>query len=103
MALQLSSPRRRRGALPALLALGGLVGACGADGGAEGWTWDLPPDFPAPEVPADNPMSAAKVELGRHLFYDTRLSENQTQSCGSCHVQELAWTDGLARGEGSSG
>jgi cytochrome c peroxidase len=41
-------------------------------------------------------MSAAKVELGRHLFYDTRLSGNQTQSCASCHLQEFAFTDGLA-------
>ncbi len=47
-------------------------------------------------------MSAAKVELGRHLFYDKRLSGNQTQSCASCHKQELAFTDGLARSVGST-
>jgi len=48
-------------------------------------------------------MSKAKVELGRFLFYDTKLSGNQTQSCGSCHKQELAFTDELARAEGSTG
>ena len=61
------------------------------------------PAFPPPHVPADNPMSAAKVELGRHLFYDTRLSGNGTQSCASCHQQALAFTDGRARSLGSTG
>lgn len=67
------------------------------------WDWGLPPGIPAPKVPADNPMSAVKVELGRRLFYDTRLSGNQTQSCASCHRQELAFTDGLGVAEGSTG
>lgn len=48
-------------------------------------------------------MSSAKVELGRMLFYDVRLSGNKTQSCGSCHKQELAFTDGLAQPKGSTG
>src|SRR6185369_7607770 len=48
-------------------------------------------------------MSAAKVELGRHLFYDKRISVNGTQSCGSCHRQELAFTDGRAHAEGATG
>ncbi len=54
-------------------------------------------------VPADNPMSAAKVELGRYLFYDKRISVNGKESCGSCHRQELAFTDGRARAEGTTG
>lgn len=68
-----------------------------------GYEWTLPRGFPVPRVPADNPMSAAKVELGRRLFYDPRLSGNRTQSCASCHRQELAFTDGKARAEGSTG
>ena len=48
-------------------------------------------------------MSEAKVELGRFLFYDTKLSGNQTQSCGTCHQQEFAFTDELAQAEGSTG
>jgi cytochrome c peroxidase len=67
------------------------------------WDWGLPPGIPAPRVPADNPMNAAKVELGRRLFYDVRLSGNQTQSCGSCHAHERAFTDGLAVSIGSTG
>lgn len=67
------------------------------------YAWNLPPGFPLPNVPAGNPMTAAKVELGRHLFYDERLSANRTQSCASCHRQELAFTDGLATSTGSTG
>jgi cytochrome c peroxidase len=48
-------------------------------------------------------MSVAKVELGRFLFYDTRLSANETQSCASCHQQDLAFTDSLAQAVGSTG
>ena len=67
------------------------------------WVWDSPAGLPPPRVPEGNPMSVAKVELGRWLFYDTRLSLNETQSCGSCHEQALAFTDGRARGLGSTG
>ncbi|MGI9234120.1 MAG: MbnH family di-heme enzyme, partial [Woeseiaceae bacterium] len=44
-----------------------------------------------------------KVELGRWLFYDTRLSGNGTMSCASCHIQALAFTDGKPRSLGSTG
>lgn len=67
------------------------------------YDWHLPASVPTPQVPADNPMSRAKVELGRWLFYDARLSGNQTMSCASCHVQALAFTDGRARSVGSTG
>lgn len=63
----------------------------------------LPRWFPIPKVPVDNPISDAKVELGRLLFYDERLSGNGTYSCGSCHQQALAFTDGLAHAVGSTG
>lgn len=67
------------------------------------WDWELPPGLPPPQVPADNPMSATKVELGRWLFYDKRLSGNETMSCASCHIQALAFTDGVAQSVGSTG
>lgn len=69
----------------------------------ESYQWNLPKGFPKPYVPADNPMTAAKVELGRYLFYDTRMSVNGTESCASCHKQELAFTDGRAVGLGATG
>ncbi len=67
------------------------------------YAWQLPPGFPTPRVPAENPMSADKVELGRHLFFDTRLSGNGTQACASCHAQERAFTDGRITALGSTG
>ena len=44
--------------------------------------WKLPPV----PTPRDNPQSAAKVELGRQLVFDLRLSKNESMSCASCHV-----------------
>jgi cytochrome c peroxidase len=70
---------------------------------AADFAWTLPKGFPRPAVPADNPMTPAKVELGRYLFYDKRVSLNGRESCGSCHKQELAFTDGRARAEGTTG
>ncbi len=69
----------------------------------QAFVWTLPKGFPPPLVPADNPMSAPKVELGRYLFYDTRLSGNGTQSCATCHEQERAFADRRGRGVGSTG
>ncbi len=67
------------------------------------YEWHLPTDMPAPVVPAENPMNAAKIELGRWLFYDVRLSGNGTMSCATCHIQALAFTDGKPRSIGSTG
>jgi cytochrome c peroxidase len=69
----------------------------------EPFAWRLPPGLPTPQVPQDNPMSTPKIELGRRLFYDTRLSGNQTFSCASCHQQARAFTDGRAQAVGSTG
>lgn len=96
-ALALHRPRLRHGLAP--LALWLALG-CGP---SDSYRLDLPPGFPAPRVPDDNPLTEAKVELGRFLFYDVRLSENQTQSCGSCHEQARAFTDGRPTAIGSTG
>jgi cytochrome c peroxidase len=69
----------------------------------DSYDWHLPPGVPRPRVPADNPMTEAKVRLGRRLFYDVRLSGNGTYACASCHQQKLAFTDGRARALGSTG
>ncbi|PTL77864.1 di-heme enzyme [Vitiosangium sp. GDMCC 1.1324] len=79
-----------------------LAGGCGNVNPAP-YEWKLPLGFPDPAVPEDNPMSTAKVELGRRLFYDKRLSANGTQSCASCHRQEYAFTDGRTTALGSTG
>lgn len=70
---------------------------------AQEWAWNLPQFFPTPRVPATNRMTQAKVTLGRYLFYEPRLSGNGSQSCGSCHMQSKAFTDGLAVAIGSTG
>jgi cytochrome c peroxidase len=66
-------------------------------------TWSLPATFPPPTLPADSPLTDARVALGRHLFYDTRLSGNGTQSCSTCHAQAHAFADTRAVGVGSTG
>jgi len=63
----------------------------------------IPAAFPLPPDLDTQPITRPRVELGRHLFYDTRLSGNETQSCSSCHLQNLAFTDGRARAVGSTG
>lgn len=81
----------------------GPAAGCDEAPSTAAYAWDLPEGFPEPSVPADNPMSAAKVELGRRLFYDVRLSGNQTQACASCHVQANAFSEPLATSVGSTG
>lgn len=98
---------------PATLALVLVASLSGCGGGGtqaidtglstSSWTWRLPAGFPVPVVPDDNPMSDAKVELGRFLFHDKRLSGNGTQACASCHLQSLAFTDGRTTSLGSTG
>ena len=62
-----------------------------------------PEHVPVPSVPPENALTPQKVELGRHLFYDERLSVNGETSCGTCHVQRLAFTDGRPRAIGATG
>ena len=63
----------------------------------------LPAYVPPVPIPPENVLTAAKVTLGRHLFYDSRLSFNQTIACGSCHEQARAFTDGKRVSSGATG
>lgn len=69
----------------------------------QSYQWNLPDQLPKPVVPADNPMTVEKVELGRHLFYEKRLSITGKHSCASCHEQKRAFTDGKPLGIGATG
>lgn len=62
--------------------------------------WLLPEDVPTPK---DNPLTPAKVELGKMLFFDPRLSGDGNMSCASCHSPLFGWSDGqkTARGHKS--
>lgn len=94
------------------------VAGCGGGGGgsgddeqatatppatSSGYAWQLPAGFPQPKEFAENPITAPKVELGRHLFYDRRLSINQTIACATCHLPARAFTDGLTTAVGATG
>lgn len=59
--------------------------------------------LPPVPVPSDNPMSAAKVELGRLLFWDPRLSGNGSTACVSCHQPSLGWGERSAVSRGYPG
>jgi len=63
----------------------------------------VPTRLGVPAFPSDNPPSAEKIALGRLLFYDRRLSGNGTQSCGTCHLQRLAFADEKRTPTGSTG
>lgn len=96
-------------ALLAIAAVSLAVAGCGADP-APSSIWSEPelsitppPNFPAQRVSPSDPWSVDKARLGRWLFYDRRLSGNETTSCGSCHRQSLAFTDGRATALGSTG
>jgi cytochrome c peroxidase len=88
-----------------------VLGACAAinaayaasGDSAANYEWRLPPGFPRPAVPLDNPMSTAKVALGRRLFFETRLSSSGRYSCSSCHRPASAFTDGRAHAQGATG
>jgi len=83
-----------------------LAGACAlaAATAAQGaWEWPLPAWVPRPLVPADNPMAAEKIELGRALFYDQRLSISGRVSCATCHQHKAAFTDGRKVAIGATG
>jgi len=67
------------------------------------FNFHLPPGFPSPVIPADNPMSPAKVELGRYLFYDLRMSVNGEGSCSTCHIQRYGFTNQLPVAIGVTG
>lgn len=78
------------------------IGACSPNK-APSYDWNLPAGFPLPLVPADNPMSQAKVELGKALFFDVDLSAYQVMSCGSCHKPEFAFAEPRRTALGSTG
>ena len=78
-----------------------IIQGCGAE--PEPYQWDLPEGFPEPVVPADNPMSEAKVVLGQQLFFDKSLSHNQSQSCSTCHQPDKAFSEAKTVSVGSTG
>lgn len=67
------------------------------------YTLLIPKGFPEPYIPADNKLTKSRVELGKLLFFNSKLSRNNSLSCASCHNPKLAFTDGTALSIGNKG
>lgn len=82
-----------------------LVLSCESDpcNDATVYELDLPAGFPEMPVPEGNELTQARITLGKQLFYDKRLSRDGQIACASCHLQELAFTDGEAVSIGAQG
>ena len=59
--------------------------------------------FPIPDLPRDNPLTVERVELGKMLFFDKKLSVNNAQSCADCHLPEKAFADARRTARGAEG
>jgi cytochrome c peroxidase len=75
-----------------------LLPACGSDE-----LVTVPKSFPEMRVPADNELTRERVDLGRRLFFDTRLSRTHDVACASCHEQKHAFADPRRVSEGVEG
>src|SRR5437588_12188771 len=62
----------------------------------------VPLGLKPPPIPADNPMTKEKVELGKQLYFDSRLSCDDTISCASCHDPKKGWSNGTPFATGVS-
>lgn len=83
-------------ALAALVAV--LPGSHAAE--KEGFVFHVPKGLPELPVPDDNPMTEEKIELGKLLYFDPRLSIDDTISCATCHDPNKGWSDGRSVSEG---
>src|ERR1700683_3839158 len=87
--------------LAALLVL--AFSSLGLSADSAAFDWRLPPGFRPPPIPVDNPMNEAKVQLGRRLFYDQRMSINGKGSCSTCHLQQFGFANQKTVAEGVTG
>jgi cytochrome c peroxidase len=91
------SPGQRKSLMPRLLYLGlaatlwlgpAALGVIAAEPAT------VPPGLTPLSIPADNPLTAEKIELGKQLYFDNRLSRDNTISCASCHDPNKGWSNG---------
>jgi cytochrome c peroxidase len=85
------------------LALLALVLAFASGSSAQDVTLAVPEGVLPPEIPADNPVTAAKVELGKKLYFDPRLSKDNTVSCATCHDPRSGFAEHKAVSDGVGG
>jgi len=75
-----------------------FVGACTLDEAPPimvktPYSFQLPDGVPLPNIPEGKEVTVERVELGKRLFFDTRLSRDSSISCSSCHLQDAAFAD----------
>jgi cytochrome c peroxidase len=63
----------------------------------------VPLGLPSVTFPADNPPTAETIALGRKLFYDTKLSQDNSTACATCHNPTFEFTDALKTSRGVRG
>lgn len=88
--------------ISSLLVVGGLLSGSEAEGP---YKLKLPLGLQeeAAYIPPDNPLTAEKIELGRQLFFDGRLSADGTVSCATCHAPDKGFSDGRPTSVGIKG
>lgn len=88
-----------------LFALLLLLFACNASVAQQTHKYELqiPHGLGRMKMPKDNPLTEAKIELGKQLYFDPRLSKDNTVSCASCHDPKKGWSNGEAFATGIDG
>ena len=89
--------------LAALLVITGCRESRPPQPGSYKFNFPLGLDSATQHIPADNPMTEAKIELGRKLFFDARLSLDGTVACATCHNPSLGFSNGRDRAIGIYG
>lgn len=85
-----------------LIIVGGMLSRSVAEGPYK-LTLPLGLQKEAAYIPPDNPLTAEKIELGRQLFFDGRLSADGTVSCATCHAPDKGFSDGRPTSVGIKG
>ena len=79
----------------------GLV--CTAVALADDYELAIPKGLKKMRIPSDNPVTKGKVELGKQLYFDKRLSSDNTVACASCHDPKQGWSNGARFATGVDG
>ena len=69
----------------------------------DSYALSLPPGVLEPVIPENNPLTKEKIALGRNLYFDKRLSADDTISCATCHDPQKGFADGRAVAVGIKG
>lgn len=100
----MTKPWTRLAATAVMAGMLSAVGAVGAAADDHDFYRSLFEPLPAlPPIPADNTMTPEKIELGKMLFFEPRISSSGVISCATCHNPALGWTDRIARAVGHEG